>query len=368
VDEHLLKKARILIVDDEPANVLLLERIFKQGGYSHVTTTNTSSEVLGLCAQFNPDIVLLDLHMPPPDGFEVMKQLAPWSEGRCLPIMVLTADASRDTKQQALTEGASDFLTKPLDAVEVLLRTKNLLRTRFLELRWRKQNLSLETEVLERTDDLLQARIEILERLAVAAEYRDDETGEHTRRVGRTSALLARALGIGDEEVDLICHGAPLHDLGKIGIPDRILLKPGRLTAAEREVMKRHVTIGRAILSGSEAPLLKTSELIAYTHHEWWDGTGYPTGVIGDEIPLAGRIVAIADVFDALTHQRPYKDPMAVAAAVDEIRELSGRQFDPRVVEAFMTLDHDALLSPVKVASYAAPVGAATDLPLAAAF
>jgi len=367
MDERALQKAHILIVDDEPANVLLLERIFKQAGYDRLTTTTNSSEVVGLSTQVNPDLVLLDLHMPPPDGFEVMRQLAPWSEGRLLPIMVLTADASRDTKQRALTEGANDFLTKPLDAVEVLLRTKNLLRIRFLELAWRKQNLSLETEVLERTDDLLQARIEILERLAVAAEYRDDETGEHTRRVGRTSGLVAKALGMGEEEVDLICHGAPLHDLGKIGIPDRILLKPGKLTGAEREVMKRHAAIGRAILAGSEAPLLKTSELIAYTHHEWWDGSGYPNGVIGDEIPIAGRIVAIADVFDALTHQRPYKDPMGVPAAVAEIRELRGRQFDPRVVDAFMTLDHDALLAPIKAAGFDGALVVPADLSLAAA-
>ena len=366
MDDQTFKKARIVIVDDEPANVLLLEQIFKQAGYSNLTTTTTSSEVLGLCAGVNPDLVLLDLHMPPPDGFEVMQQLAPWSEGRCMPIMVLTADASRDTKQRALTQGANDFLTKPLDAVEVLIRTRNLLRTRYLELAWRKQNLSLENEVWERTEDLQHARVEILERLAVAAEYRDDETGEHTRRVGRTSALLAQALGMGEDEVDLICHGAPLHDLGKIGIPDQILLKPGRLTPAEREVMKRHVSIGRAILAGSRAPLLKTSELIAFTHHEWWDGSGYPSGVLGDEIPLAGRIVAIADVFDALTHQRPYKEPIALDEAVAEVRSLSGRQFDPRLAEVFESLDHAALLAPVNGQSLVARAPTPAPVPAAA--
>ena len=365
MDDATFKKAKIVIVDDEPANVMLLERIFKQAGYTNLTTTTNSSEVLGLCTGINPDIVLLDLHMPSPDGFEVMQQLAPWSEVRSLPIMVLTADAGLETRKRALTEGANDFLTKPLDAVEVLLRTRNLLRMRYLEVAWRKQNLSLETEVMERTEDVHQARLEILERLAVAAEYRDDETGEHTRRVGRTSALLAQTIGLGDEEVELIRHGAPLHDVGKIGIPDVILLKPGKLTPQELEVMKRHVTIGRAILSGSESPLLKTSELIAYTHHEWWDGTGYPTGAIADETPIAGRIVAIADVFDALTHERPYKQALPLDEAVAEIRTLGGRQFDPRITEAFLSLDHAALLAPVRGTT--PPHHAPADMALAAA-
>ena len=342
-----LKKAQILIVDDEPANVLLLDRILRQAGYTNLTTTTSSAEVVGLCAGTNPDLVLLDLHMPAPDGFEVMRQLAPWAESRWLPIMVLTADASRDTKQRALSEGAHDFLTKPLDAVEVLLRTRNLLRMRLLEVSWRRQNLHLEEGVRERTEDLQEARVEILERLAMAAEYRDDATGEHTRRVGRTSALLAKALGLADDEIDLLRHAATLHDVGKIGIPDRILLKPGRLTAEEREVMKTHVVIGRAILSGSRSPMLKMSEQIAFSHHEWWDGGGYSAGIAGDEIALVGRIVAIADVFDALTHHRPYKDALRLDAAVAEIRSLSGRQFDPQVAAAFESLDHAALLTPI---------------------
>ena len=354
MDAEALHKAQILIVDDEPANVLLLERILKQAGYTNLTTTTSSAEVLGLCTGVNPDLVLLDLHMPDPDGFAVMQQLAPWSESRLLPIMVLTADASRDTKQRALSEGAHDFLTKPLDAVEVLLRTRNLLRMRFLEIAWRKQNLNLEAGVRERTADLQRARLEILERLAVAAEYRDDSTGEHTRRVGRTSALVAEALGVEPDEVELIRQAAPLHDIGKIGIPDNILLKPGRLTPEEREVMQRHVSIGRVILSGSGSPLLKAGEQIAFTHHEWWDGSGYASGMVGEQIPLSGRIVAIADVFDALTHERPYKAPMPVEAAVAEIRALTGRQFDPRVAEAFAALDHHALLAPIEPVASAA--------------
>jgi putative two-component system response regulator len=350
MENESLERARIVVADDEPANVMLLERILGQAGYSNLTTTTNSSEVIGLCTGTNPDLVLLDLHMPAPDGFEVMRQLAPWTESRLLPIMVLTADASRDTKQRALSEGAHDFLTKPLDAMEVLLRTRNLLRMRFLEIAWRKQNLGLEAEVQERTEDLHHARIEILERLAVAAEYRDDSTGEHTRRVGRTSALLAEAMGLDENEVSIIRYAATLHDIGKIGVPDHVLLKPGSLEPEEREVMQRHVSIGRAILSGSSSPLLKTSEQIAFTHHEWWDGTGYASALAGEEIPLPGRIVAIADVFDALTHKRPYKDAVPLGPAVAEIRALSGGQFDPRVVEAFESLDHAALLAPIEIA------------------
>jgi putative two-component system response regulator len=368
MDSEALNKAHIMIVDDEPANVLLLERILGQAGYSNLTTTTNSSEFLGLCMGTNPDLVMLDLHMPAPDGFEVMRQLAPWSDSRLLPIMVLTADASRDTKQRALSEGAHDFLTKPLDAVEVLLRTRNLLRMRFLEIAWRKQTLSLEAGVRERTEDLHKARLEMLERLAVAGEYRDDSTGEHTRRVGRTSALVAGALGVDEEEVELIRQAATLHDIGKIGIPDWILLKPGKLTPEERELMKKHVPIGRAILSGSRSPLLQMSEQIAFTHHEWWDGTGYVSGMDGNEIPLAGRIVAIADVFDALTHQRPYKEPMPVDAAVAEIRRSSGEQFDPSVVEAFQSLDHAALLAPIKKSSLTDPLLSGAPMPLAAGF
>jgi cyclic di-GMP phosphodiesterase len=347
IDDGWLKAARILIVDDEPANVALLERLLTQSGYVNLVTTTDSSQVLELCARMPPDLVLLDLHMPSPDGFEVLEQLDPWISGRWLPVLVLTADATRDTKQRALANGAKDFLVKPLDAIEVLLRIRNLLETRFLQLEFRKQNLVLEQRVYDQSVDLSDARLEMLVRLARAAEYRDDDTGEHTQRVGRTSGLLADALGLETQEVELIRHAATLHDVGKIGVPDRILLKPGSLTAAEFEVMKGHVGVGAEILSGSRSPLLRVAEQVALTHHEWWDGSGYQAGLRADEIPLAGRIVAVADVFDALTHDRPYKSAAPLDQALEEIRGLSGRQFDPSVVAAFEHLDHPTLLAPV---------------------
>jgi putative two-component system response regulator len=196
-----------------------------------------------------------------------------------------------------------------------------------------------------RTSELEQSRVEALERLALAAEYRDDDTQEHAKRIGRTATLLAERLGVASDDRDRLARAAPLHDVGKIAIPDAILLKPGKLTDQEFDAMKEHAAIGARILGGSASELLRMAEEIARTHHERWDGTGYPSGLRGDEIPLVGRIVAVADVFDALTHVRPYKEAWTVDRAVVEIVAQSGRHFDPRVVDAFMELDHQSLLS-----------------------
>lgn len=344
MDEATLKTATILIVDDEAANVLLLERMLQQDGYTRILSTTDSAAAVALCAGQPPDIVLLDLHMPSPDGFEVMELLAPWIQERWFPILVLSSDVTPEATERALATGARDFVSKPFNAKEVLLRIKNLLEVRFLQLELRKQNLTLDQRVRERTEDLRIARLNALDRLALAAEYRDDDTREHTRRVGRTSALIARTLGLSDEIVELIGIAAPLHDVGKIGTPDHILLKPRKLNDEEFKLMQRHVEIGRSILSGSNEPVLEMSAQIALTHHERWDGSGYTAGLHGTEIPLAGRIVAVADVFDALTHDRPYKRAWTIEAALDEIHALSGRQFDPAVLEAFDTLDHRSLL------------------------
>jgi putative two-component system response regulator len=304
-----------------------------------------------LWAEAPPDLLLLDLHMPGADGFEVMRRLEPLLEGTWLPILVLTADTTSEAKQRALSAGARDFLSKPLERTEVLLRIENLLETRMLHLELQEQNASLEERVRLRTHELEEARLEILERLALAAEYRDDTTGEHAQRVGRTAALLFRALGRSDEEVQLIRQAATLHDVGKIGIPDAILLKPGRLSPEEYEAMKGHVEVSGRILAGSRSPLLRMSEEIALSHHERWDGRGYLGGLQGESIPLSGRAVAIADVFDALTHERPYKPAWPLDPAVAEIRDQSGRQFDSRMVDAFLTLDHRQLVAPVEPAA-----------------
>jgi putative two-component system response regulator len=329
--------SRILIVDDEEANVQLLESILRREGFRNVRSVTDPRQVLPLFFSFSPDLVLLDLNMPHFNGFEVMKQLGGRiPNGTYFPILVLTADITPEAKCAALSGGAKDFLTKPFDRVEVLLRIANLLETRRLHQMLQNQNQILEGRVRERTRELEATRLEVLERLALAAEYRDDVTGQHTKRVGETSGTLARALKLPDEQVELIRRAAPLHDIGKIGIPDPILLKRGQLTPEEFEVMKTHTTIGAKIQAGSVYPLLQMAEIIALTHHEKWDGTGY-AGLAGGAIPLPGRIVAVTDVFDALTHSRPYKPAFPVERALEIIRDGAGKHFDPVIVETFVS-------------------------------
>jgi putative two-component system response regulator len=351
-------EARILVVDDEPANVLLIERLLERWGYERVTSTTDSTQVISLAEQERPHLLLLDLSMPTPDGFEVMKLLAErYAGGNRFPVLVLTADASASTRERALSSGASDFLTKPFDRTEVRLRVQNLLSTHLLQLELASHNDLLEQRVRERTKELEDARREILARLALAGEYRDDATHQHAQRVGRTTALLAQELGLPDGEVELMRRAAPLHDIGKVGVPDTILLKPGRLTEDEFEVVKGHTVIGSKILAESVSSALRAGEVIAHSHHERWDGGGYPAGLAGDEIPLSGRLVAVADVFDALTHERPYKSAWSCQDAVAEVRRVAGAQLDPNVVEAFGRLDPQTLLAPVETIDLAAGSG-----------
>jgi putative two-component system response regulator len=331
--------AHILIVDDQEANVAVLEAMLETAGYTQLSSLADGREVAAFYTTHAPDLILLDLHMPHLDGFAVLARLGLLiPPDSYLPILVLTADITPEAKQRALGLGARDFLTKPFDRTEVCLRIKNLLETRLLHLGLQDQNRLLEARVRERTQALLQAQQEIIERLALAAEYRDDETGRHAQRVGETAALLARALGVPTAQVELIRRAAPLHDVGKIGIADQILLKAGPLTGEELERMRRHAAIGAGILSGSTFALLQVAEEIALSHHERWDGSGYPGGLAGAAIPLAGRIVALADVYDALTHARPYKQAWSVDEALAEIERQRGLQFDPRVVDAFWSI------------------------------
>jgi putative two-component system response regulator len=350
-----LYQAHILIVDDQRPNVRLLERILEQAGYVAARGTTDPCQVAELFDEIRPDLVLLDLHMPHMDGFGVMEALSTRiPAGSYFPILVVTADITPEAKRRALSAGARDFLSKPFDTTEVLLRIKNLLETRFLHLQLQNQNQALETKVRERTRELEQTQIEILQRLAQAAEYRDDDTGQHTQRVGHLAARLAHHLGLPEEHVELIRLAAPLHDLGKIGIPDHILLKPGRFSPSEYEHMKTHATIGARILSGGRYPLLRLAEEIAYAHHERWDGSGYPLGLTGEDIPLTGRIVAVADTFDALTHERPYKHAWPIAEALAEIARQSGEKFDPRVVAALVRL-YDQEAAPAQLLEIETP-------------
>jgi putative two-component system response regulator len=310
-----------------------------------VTCTTRSSDVASLFENGDYDLLLLDLHMPQPDGFAIMQQLREQIEATVsLPVLVLTGDATDDVKRRALSGGARDFLTKPFDQHEVRLRVRNLLEIRRLQLEQRRHERELEARVAERTVELEEARLEVLERLAIAGEFRDDETGEHARRVGATAKQLADAVAAKDETTTRIEIAAPLHDIGKIAIPDSLLLKAGRFTRHEHEEMQRHTSIGADMLGGTSSGLLALARDIALTHHERWDGSGYPNGLAGEEIPLSGRIVALADVFDALTHSRPYKAAWPVKQAVEEIQRGGGEQFDPELVDAFSELDHEALV------------------------
>lgn len=325
----------ILVADDLPENTRMLHAVLSRSGYANVHTTTEPRSVLAMYAELNPDIVLLDLHMPGVDGLTVMRDLHAANAGKSfLPIVILTGDLSPQAKRDALDAGAADFVAKPFDPTEVLLRVRNLLSTRRLHLQLASENLTLEQRVKERTDALAASRIEVLARLAMATERRDDLTGEHTRRVGQLSAQIAEVLGESPERVELIRRAAPIHDIGKIAIPDSILHKPGALTADESAVMRTHTTIGASILAGGDNELVITAERIALTHHERYDGLGYPNRMAGEEIPLEGRICAVADFFDALTHDRPYRLAVPREFVLLDIERGAGTQFDPRVAKA----------------------------------
>jgi putative two-component system response regulator len=330
----LSQAAHIVVIDDENTNVRMLSRMLKESGFHSVTGLLGASGLPALMAASPPDLVITDLHMPDIDGFGVLDILAPLINQERLPVLVVTGDPSRDVRQQALTRGAKDFVTKPFDMIEVLLRVRNLLESRMLFQDLRKQNRTLLESAIGSTRELESTRIEMIERLALAAEYRDEETSEHNQRVGLLSARLAVAIGWTVEDAGLLRRAAALHDIGKIGIPDALLRKPGALTEAEVKVMRTHTSIGARILGGSHVPLLQLAETVAMSHHERWDGTGYPRCLTGNDIPAVGRIVAVADAFDAITNDRPYRPARSVAVAIRALREFAGLHYEGRLVDA----------------------------------
>lgn len=337
------KSAQILVVDDESQVTGLIERILRREGYLNVTSLNQPECAVELCREIKPDLVLLDLNMPNLSGFEVLAQIQLENyDFETTPVVVLTGERGREARMRALNLGARDYIFKPFD-FEVLARIRNLLEHRLLSKSLFFHNQILEERVQQRTFELQEAHVETVRRLGLAAEFRDDDTGEHVVRICESTRLLATALG--EEAGRAVCLGlaAKLHDIGKLGIPDSILLKPGRLSEAEFEVMKRHTVIGANILSGAHSTLLQTAQVIAMSHHEKWDGTGYPAGLAGEAIPHSARLVAVCDVFDALTSRRPYKEAWPVEKAVSHIREQSGRHFDPAIVEAFLSILDDVV-------------------------
>lgn len=332
-----LSSMKILLVDDEETLLVILKGILQRAGYTQVVTLSDPRQTVQRYLDDRPDLIVLDQHMPQRDGLQVIEDLAPYLP-EYFPILMLTGDERTELKETALSSGAKDFLVKPINPVEVRLRIRNLLEARYFHLQLSKSNEGLEDLVLQRTRQLEAAQVEMLIRLAKAAEFRDDDSGEHTWRVAHTCALIAQELSLPRERVELLLRAARLHDVGKIVIPDGILLRPGSLTPAEFEVVKGHTTAGAQLLSGGRSPLMKLAETIALTHHERWDGTGYPAGLLGDAIPLESRILAVADTFDALTHDRIHRAAVSPDRAVNVIRDNAGRQFDPRVVDAFLVL------------------------------
>jgi putative two-component system response regulator len=328
--QHILQAA-ILIVDDEPANVKLLEKILQRQGYRNIQSTCDSREVTALCDTTRFDAFLLDIRMPHLSGFDVMEQLQQRFKDDYLPVLVLSAQPDMETRLKALSLGAKDFLTKPFDQLEAVTRIHNLLEVRLMHNRVRDQNRLLEQEVKTRTDELYRTRQEVIRRLGLAAEYRDNETGNHIIRMSKYAHLLALAYGLNEQDAEIILNAAPMHDIGKIGIPDRILLKTGKLDPEEWRIMQTHVQMGANILSGSPTELMRTARTIAQHHHEKWDGTGYPNGLREEGISIAGRICALADVFDALTSQRPYKPAWTVEDTLAYIAAESGKHFDPKL-------------------------------------
>jgi len=331
-------KAKILIVDDDKLNVILLKGMLEKADYKNITVTTDSREAFSLYKKIKPDLLILDLNMPHLSGFDVMAQLKDIKEESYFPIIILSGEKNNEIRFKALKSGAKDFLNKPYDKIEVLIRIRNIIEVRLLHNKTQKQNKLLEKKIKERTKKLYDTEIEFIQRLAYAVEFRDLETGIHVARISEYAECLAKKIGLKKDQCKLIKNASPLHDIGKIGIPDKILTKNSSLTDEEWEIMKTHTTIGGKILSESNSKFINAGKEIALTHHEKWNGTGYPSNLKGEEIPLNGRICCICDVFDALISDRPYKKAWKFEDAIEEMKRGVGIMFDPYIINAFFSL------------------------------
>lgn len=337
----------ILVVDDEKQNLKLIESILVPLKYRVILAAD-GEEALVKVRSEKPDLVLLDIMMPKMDGFEVARRLKQDETTMIIPVVMVTSLGELEDKVKAIEAGADEFLVKPVESVELKARIKSLLKVKAYNDSVRDSQRILEIQVNEKTSELRNAyekvkavTYETINKLSRAAEYLDDSTSSHLQRISRYAEVVARELELGPDIVESILYASPMHDVGKIGIPDRILMKPGKLTASEWEIMKTHSEIGAKILEGSDQPLIQTAEKIALTHHEKWDGSGYPHGLKGEEIPVAGRITAIADVFDALTSKRPYKEAFSLQKSLSIIKESRGTHFDPAIVDAFLAVEQE---------------------------
>ncbi len=325
----------VLIVDDAEENIELLERQVRKAGDHLVRSFTGAAQALKWCEAGSPDLVYVDYVMPEVDGLEFLRRFRALTGHDDVPVVMLTACGEADLRQAALDAGATEFLTRPIQPLELVARTRNLLRLRAVSRKLADRTDWLQREVRNATSQMERRVREMLFSLGRAAEFRDPDTGAHIQRMANYSRLIAERLGLSAEMRDTVLLAAPMHDIGKLGIPDDILLKPGKLTPDEFEVMKRHPLHGYEMLRHSDVPVIQAGATIALTHHEKWDGSGYPNGLAGTDIPLLGRIVAVADVFDALTSARPYKPAWELERAATLLREQSGKHFDPACVQAF---------------------------------
>jgi len=349
-------KQTILVVDDEDYICALMESLLLPVGYNVIKALN-GREALDKIVEFQPDLVITDIMMPEIDGYGLATQLKNKPNTEFTPIIMVTGLGDRDSKIKGLEVGVDDFLTKPVDRVELIMRVRNLLKVKEYQNQLRQYSTILERRVEERTAQLKDAfeklkranaqvkdaHLQTIIRLAMAAEYKDKDTANHIQRMSHYTVSIAKGLGLPEKEIEIILYASPMHDIGKIGVPEYILLKPGKLTQEEYEIMKQHTIIGAKILEGSKSEFLEAGRVIAISHHEKYDGTGYPYGAKEENIPLYGRIVALADVFDALTSRRPYKPAFSNDQALQIIKESSGSHFDPMIVEAFFDKLKDIL-------------------------
>jgi len=355
--DEVLSNPRIAIIDDEPVNIKVVQKCLRLEGYQQFFTTTDSRHAMELIRTETPDAILLDIMMPHVNGLEILQEIRDSVELLDIPVIILTVANDAETRLEALRLGATEFLGKPVDSIELQVRLRNVLQTKAHRDHLKNYTWEMELEVAARSTELAVAHQEVIQCLARVGEFRDNETGNHVIRVGRYAEIIAGQLGLPHDHTEQIGQAAALHDIGKVCIPDSILLKPGKLDKAEYEVMRghckhgedscsmsqgdepaefrSHATAGKMIADAGRSPLLKAAAVIASTHHEKWDGSGYPSGLSGEDIPVEGRITAVADVFDALTSERPYKPAFSLEKSLAIVKESSGSHFDPAVVDAF---------------------------------
>lgn len=365
-----IESRHVMVIDDEPINIKLVRKVLQDVGFTRFSDLTDPRQALAKIRTESPDVILLDIMMPHINGLEILEAVRATSQLKHVPIIILTASSDRDTRLEALKLGATDFLTKPVDRSELIPRVRNALTMKAYHDHFRDHSIRLEETVRQRTAEVVASRLEVVQCLARVAEFHDDITGKHIVRVGRYAGLIGDELGLSAHEARLLELAAQLHDVGKIGIPDAILRKNGVLTPDEFAIMQQHCSMGKQVFDCPDArargennaeydsqqpasqgtPLIRMAARIALTHHEHWDGSGYPLGLRGDDIPLEGRITAVADVFDALSCQRPYKPAFSVQRSFEMLEEGRGTQFDPTVLDAFLRRRDDAISIQIELA------------------